>query len=534
MKILKSSIIIFFLCIGVALISDYGTIRDIFQVPPGKVSVLGHNAYADYYFYLSMIGEGTRGKLQQTSRYTTEQFPEKFAQPFFLLVGNIGGLFGLEPYQIYWVSRIVFSSLLLFLIYSSGKMLFGSVKRGLLTLFTVLMSVPLWYWSGERFETYCGWWTGFDPIYRITFLPHHMAANCMGLLTLLLVERGIRGKRMGWLVGSLPIMVLGICFNPAILLIYLGALFFGGTWLFIRKKATPTLIVFGVVAGIVVTATYAYLYTIYSSTFPWTTVSEIEKKLYYPLDLLQFLYVLGPMALVAVAGIFCLKRWSFLFVAVIAWFFIPIVALLLFPFLPSSLPLVIIRFVQSAPFIPVGILASACVLFLWRFVKKQSTVVRIIGTVILVIFYMLSIPSFVASVVMQDVDFRFYHEREVGFYVPKDQMEILKWLHTNAEPDSVVLSPEPLPYMIPAFTHARVPYGNAWNTYDAEKKTINGYHMFTYRLDEKNRVYIEKERISYLITLQTEIPPEAFLQEFGFGEVFENASLRVYKRNINE
>lgn len=530
MKALRFSALFFF-CLSIALASDFLTLREALSPVPGKVFLFGHNSYADFFYYLSMIQEGIRGKFLISTRYSTEPFIPQFAQPFFTLSGFLGGkLLGLSSTIIYWLSRMLGGSLLLLMVVIAAKRITGT-KYWLVPFFAVFLSVPMWFVKDGYFYQWCSFWTGFDPLYRIAYLPHHVLANVLGFLALLLSDTAFRSRSWQYAMLTVFCLCCSILVNPAIALVYvltlLCPLFLYGV--FIYRK--PSVLLFFIVNVFFSVLLYAHSYKTYTADFPWN-ITEVDQLFPYPIDGIRFLFVLGPMALVAMATIVTTRKWNFFLILLSVWFLLPIGIVFFFPLLSGFLPVVMVRFMQSVPYIPTGLLAAYGFLRLYAYMKKKKP--QFLFTVILLAGFMvfLALPTYIVSVQEKNARFSYDQTHEPGFYISKESMDMMEWLGDHAKADDVILAVEPLSYMIPSYTHLIVPTATRWATYNYQEKRLKSYRVFTFRITEETKDFLDGERISYFLAHSYELPTEEFKSVFGFREIYRNNRYVLFHRTL--
>src|SRR4030042_4077404 len=84
---------------------------------PGTVFPLVHNNIEDYHLYLQFMRQAYDGRWLFISRYTTENFPERFAYFPYLILGKFAAISRLDLTIVYHLARIVFGIAFIVLIY---------------------------------------------------------------------------------------------------------------------------------------------------------------------------------------------------------------------------------------------------------------------------------------------------------------------------------------------------------------------------------------------------------------------------------
>lgn len=496
----------------VGIIASVVVVGSFFQLfmylkdtPVGYIYPLVHNYEADYYWYLSLMRQGWEGSLFVTSRMTSEAFQPMLINTLFPLLGWTARGIGVSLPMMYTAARAVFGWTLLFASYLlAGKLWKDPVKRAV-SFALVIGGAPIWYRAGGVFHQVGEFWTGFDPMLRITWLPHHTAANTLLILSLILLSQSripmhtigaaIAGAASAWL-------------NPAsgLTLVFVASVIGG-------KKVYD--------AGIVVAATLVPLVVLYrmaGSVFPWTAFSHWERFVFYPIDVKGYIGVLGVVGIVAIASIpFALKKSHPLWWGIVAWFLWPFLGV---GVLSRWIPLSNGRYLQAAAYIPAAMLAT---LGIFTLIGHRFGKIAVVSGIIL-----LSVPAFSASISRQ-----LGYVRSNAFnplvFVPVNSMKTLDWLARYARPGGVVLAPSSVSSLIPAMTGSRVVLGHPTFTMKKEEKERDVIAFYGSTNSHTPIGILKRYAVDYVWIEPGQKALEEFLLANSFIQVYRNAGVLLYE-----
>ncbi len=115
----KNSERVLVVCISVfaTFITSIQLFAQLLRKPNDSVFVGLPLYWEDYYFYLDQFFQGAHGQWLVTNKFSVEHQTPSLLYFFNLLLGKIGGFFGLEPYTSFHVSTIVLKFLFIILSY---------------------------------------------------------------------------------------------------------------------------------------------------------------------------------------------------------------------------------------------------------------------------------------------------------------------------------------------------------------------------------------------------------------------------------
>lgn len=522
-----------FVIIGAVGLSLVQTLWYASSVPPGFQYPWVHNFIADYYFYLHVMRQGWEGWWTATSRLTPEVFPSQFVNPLFLGLGQLARIFGLSLPFTYTLARVGGAATLLVLVWGLINLVFPTsrVKR-LVALALVVFGTYIWEWTsaGVRVPTLVHQWTELDPLFRLSYIPHHLWSKALMLVAFwLLVSSKVH--RRAWLVGLVGLTVLAAGFSsPVVLATLLPTL---SLWLaieiFLWYQTQKTLNLnrwLPVVTALVVGAGVAlYHRQLELGVFPWSSYKPWEDAMRYPVSPLTYAQSFGPSLLLFVLSARWLGR-SAIGRLLLAW----VVSgwLMLFG-LGRFIPLSNIRFLGGYQFIPVGIGAAEGLWQLVRFVcRRREACTRVWYWAAAALILVYSSVGFWTSW-RELYGYIQQNRNNPQVYVSLAWMEAFRFLDANTPPQSVVLAPYTVGTLIPAFSGNRVVVGHPLMTLKEKEKAAEAEAFYAFSDSGKMRQILENYRVSFVVADAEGRIPQILAQELGLVVIFENSSLVVYK-----
>jgi hypothetical protein len=514
MKQISIKLIVLFVI--TSLLSAFQTFMYVVRVPAGFVYPLVHNYEQDYYWYLSLMQQGRDGFIAVTTKFSPETFPRIIINTFFPFFGMLAHSTGMSLSVMYLVLRIVFGAGLLIAGYLLLKRLNVDRKTRITAVVFMIVGAPFWFMDHGLIRQVGEFWTGFDPILRITWLPHHLAANVCLVLSFIYIARAVAARSTHAAIIASVFAVIGIWCNPATFLI-LGLSVAFGVIVFIIQQGKIRLreiVLFGVFCCIPVFA----FYVIQNSTFPWTMFRDWERFVRYPVDIIMYLGVLGLVGVMGFFGIpVAFKRRSFLLNMVVGWFLSPFIGLLISQFLPISNG----RFIQGAGYIPAAILSS---IFIWDIASKKHTSIRI-AELIIGFIILFQIPSFIASYQRQVTYVKKNMSNEFVM-VPRDYWDAVSWLASH-DAHGIIIAPENVSPLLGAFTPLRTFSGHPTFTFEPQKKQ-NDIRDYYYGQDDVWRgEFLALWKPTYLWTSFD--GPRVSTEKQLYSVVYQNRSVILYQ-----
>lgn len=505
---------------GIVLLSLFQTVAFGLVKPADAVYPLVHGYPPDYYWYLSLIEQGREGSLLVTTRYTPEANVPQFVNTFFPVLGIFARALTISSPVMYTLARVFFGAAQLLVGYALITQCFAERKKRVTALILIFLGTPFWYVQSDGAIRYIGeFWSGLDPWVRYSFLPHHMAAMTLFMLALLGLHQGLKTNNFRVVLYAGAAGALATWTNPAsgMMLALTLSIACILSWRSIGKQwKYPAFVLLSVAIP------FVFLWRLQSSVFPWTAFSSWERFVFYPIDAVSYLGVIGIPGILAIFSLpFVLGKRAFLWNALVSWFAVPFVGL---GILQLYLPVSNGRYLQNAYFIPAAILATAG---LWELAKRAAGRARWYWMILGVVLFIVAVPSYYESV-SQQLRSVARDKTNLTISVPRLVSEGIVWLGKADRPQAVVLAPEWISTMIPAFTDKRVVWGHPTFTYKLEQKEADVAAF--YRFDDLRiaKAVIAKYAVSYVWVESIHPAPASFITSLSLRPIFGNTSVALY------
>ncbi len=505
-------LVVIFITVGV-IVSFSQTIIYYLKTPPGTYFPLVHNYIEDYYYYLHLMRQGWEGKWLATSWFTPEVFPPQFVNIWFLFLGHAARFFHLSLEVTYTLSRGIGATVLFLLSYQLIKLIYpDSSGKRVIALGIVIFGIYWWGWSqGPTVPTLVHQWTALDPLFRGSYIPHHLWSKIFMISAFLIMMKFVKNSSLTGLIGvAITVLLMGFT-SPVTLVTFVPVV---SLWLvFERIAAKKTFFVW--IFAILLSIGIAYYYRMLEQgVFPWNSYKAWEDSMRYPISIWSYFQSLGPqfiLFLIAVPWLWKKMEGRLLIAwTVTSWFLLFI--------LDSFLPISNSRFLDGYQFIPIGIGAVEGV---WILGGKRKFI--IIGS-LLVYFTIGLFASWEEHI--------FYIEQNKTnpqVYVPYDYLSAFRYLDKNAPKESVVLAPYSIGTMIPAFTGNRVVWGHPLMTQESTKKRQDITIFYSLSSVAASKRILTQYRVSYIWVPNPLIFSREFQTELNVKEVFRNPQVTIFK-----
>lgn len=538
-KSLKSEYLLLCIIIFFSLfVSIFPTIFLFLRTPKDAKFSLAFNYYPDYYHYISWMKDGQEGHLSITTRFTSEGYPRKIVLPHILypILGIIATKTGLNLFQTYLLSRILFGSLRLALIYVVIAQLFTNKKRRILA-FIVTIGLPsfliLHLSDHMSMSFFLPGITTFDVFRRITFIPHHLLAHIFNILYFVFLSKGLKDNNKKYSIVAGLSLFLASVINPATLFFmpFIITIAFVLILLVVYKNKVSLVFYHFTLSTIpVLFAAYYYKYYLFT-IFPWDILGQEQKgnpqvfsQVNYLWTLPDYLGALGlamPLSIIA----FLYKKFekNILYLLIVAWAVGSLIAFILISQFINYRE-IIFRLFQGQQFVPFGILAAFGIFYLHDRLKNKILRVCLVYGIISI-----SLPYYYLSLHSQ-----LYEEitlAHYNIYLPKSSLQTFDYLDKNTPDESVVLTGYYFGELLPAYTHNRVYKGTPDQTYDYNNKIIQFTKFYNNQMNpEEVKNFIKKGNISYILFGPDTGSPEAVISRLPFVKLlYQNKNNYVYK-----
>lgn len=512
-----------FLFIGTLLfIIFYPLYRKNLLTPPGSYYMQIHRLHEDYYYDLSVINQG-RKQVSEIDQFTTEEARPSTIHLFYLLMGRIGSLIGVNNFVIYYSGMV--TSLVIFYVYAY-KLVELLIPKGYvwLTMFVAFFASPFpaikLTLGSLIIPLQAGWWTGMDAYSRISMLPHHFIATSLTLAAIYYLFLYRKKKTIISAFISSVLLAVGVIFFAVPGIIFLMSLV---TMLGVIGAIRGSREIKGFLKGLIfyVIPLISLLTVNFQLTrlgFPWTQFLNWEYTTYLaettPYTLLVFFISLGlmPFFVLFVLGQLVRKpktEMIFLF----SWVTIPFILYLLSA--NGILKIPKIRWVYYSPYLFMTVLG------MMGLVRTRGIIV--IKVIMVIIFIINAVWGF------HDYWWGEANKIEVfsNTYIPRNHLKAVDFINLNIPPYSNILTTYYTGAYLPALTYAKVFVGHEVNTYNFGLKFWQSKQFFSGLFSESEaRALITGGKINYVLWEDSGLP----VQYSGFlKEIYNDEGIRIYK-----
>jgi len=499
-----------------------GFLPQIFHLlvkPTGAWYPWVHNYIADYYYYLSFIEQIREGNWVLTSRYTTEFFQGQWVNQTFMIMGWFAGITHVSTIFSYHFFRALFSSAVFFGVYYLSRLVFSRSIERVATLFLFIFFTPFVTITNSTIGIIGAFWTGFDPIDRQLFLPHHALAVALGILLFILVFFLTKKKPSFFMtLGIVATSIMMTFANPIVALFCGITLFLTVTihFLSFRKNIVPLVFLFGSI-GIVL----LYLFRVSSSTFPWIVMGNWERYVQHPLDVATYIWLLGITGFFACVGFaLALKKREFLWTVIAIWFLLPAVALLIEEYIPLSN----VRLVQGYPWIAAQFLTVLTIsTLIRRFGGKWKYV---IGTLIGIFLCISFVPAWIISLQTHTKQVTM-NQRNLLVYVPRVTRDVLTFLASHGKREEGVLADDSVLTLLPAFTDKRAWFSHPILTFDNTRKAREAMDVLIFD-SEETMARMKASGVRWIVVNKARNLAPSLISSFSLEVQYENDAYWVY------
>lgn len=537
---------------------------------PDREFILEHNYYwPDFNLYLSKIRQGWEGRNSALERYTSEPHQGSLIQEYYIALGYLGRIAGLDPNFSYQLGRLALAPLLLFVILLLVRFYFKQFFWQVAAFVTVVVSAsfPRIYQSPDGVlgvGRYMEWWSNIDALQRITFIPHILFGQVVSfflLYQLTLIKKQITRNALLFYIflGN----AVGLVFPPSLITLN-GVLFliiliklagsvkilgilrrgeserFAESQQFLRGLSKLVLFILTTLPSLL----YLYLIT---KQIPWSALVEFHRTHPMMIPFTEYIKGTGPIFFLGLAGaILTIILRDKRFQPLIFWLLTTFAFAIFFTHVREQSPL---RFTQTGLFIPLGILGAyffeklfylsdlSNLRYLGRNLIK-TTVIFLLGSFLLVNLFMMKVSlnwqtQWISQRIGANIPAVPYPPQAV--YPLKAWMDGIRFLQYNTNRSDVVLGEVTAGNYIPAYAGNTVFFGQA-NTVDYEKKQLLVDQFFKGEMTgEEARQFLQKGNVKYIFysIQEKELANKGFkLQDYPFLEkMYENQLVIIYRIN---
>lgn len=545
--------------------------------------ILEHNFYwPDFNLYLSKIRQGTEGHWTAVEKYTSEIHEGSLIQEFYVILGELGRIFGMNPNSTYQLGRMILSPLLLLMILVLVRYFFPSFIWQVTAFIIILVSgsFPRFYIDGggvAQVGRYMEWWSNIDALQRITFIPHILFGQVVSfflLYQLTALRFTLNAKKL--IILILLGNAVGLVFPPSLMTLIgvLALLVLVNIWRTYRTDPAVRHFIQNISSGINISALQKFspsslrdirkilvfiffsagsfislLYIlIITRQVPWSSLIIFHQTHPMLIPFSDYILGTGPVFFLAIFGcIISVVKRDRKFQPLIFWLIVTFAFALLFTHVKEQSPL---RFTQTGLFIPLGILGTYFFYWLYQIISgkmlaktgEEVAILAKLGVISLIIFYIGE--NMYMMKVSLEWQTNFITQRAVAtiplvpyppqtMYPLKAWMDGIRWLRHTTNHNSVVLAEITAGNYIPAYAGNFVYFGQS-NTVDYNRKggEVDRFFKGEMTQDEAKELF-RSGRIDYVFfsVQEKEVsgghPPTDF---YPFLQpIYQNSLVTIYR-----
>ena len=486
--------------------------------------------------YLAKMYQGWRGMWSFNLPYTAEVGKGAYLFLYYLFLGHIAHLSGLELIQVYHLARLASAIIMLLAINRGLKLLFP--ERSLYRTAFILIAFGSglgWLFIMVGLETSDFWVAETFPFLSAFSNPHFPLG--IALLIWVLIPTSKEGSYweahaksnkniQGWSVACATfLMGLISPFGVVIAIAVLGGMVIWEVGNFsmhaVIRDLTPLTIIgrirthvlrseigrrfiFTSVAGIPVLLYDLGVTKLDPLLSGWNAQNQTPAPLIWDLVI-----SLSPVLFLAVPGAwYVLRQGSYSQRVILIW---AILGLLL-----VYLPIGLQRRFMMGLYIPLAVLA---ILGLNRLARGSPHLFNLFSTISII----LAIPT---NLFLLMGAFQGIQTPNPILYLTREEVEAMDWLEQNSPSDAVILAAPDTGLFIPSHTGRRVIYGHPYETVNAVQRKLEVSNFFEGALSDDKSSLLEV--VDYIFFGQREKAIGGYLPDGGLTEVYRNSSVIIY------
>jgi hypothetical protein len=506
----------------------------IYATPPNR-SYAGTIFYTDdYAVYASVIEQGINGRWTVLDKYTSEPHQSSLIHIHYLLMGKIGGVFGLSSIAIYHLNRLMLSIILLSVIILFLKKIVPGNLQKLSYLFILFSSG----WPGLNPNLNDVWkklvpqFIEPDPAIRLIHQPHFLIGAIFTLITILLFLYPPKKRIKLILILFALFSSYTAITDPAQTMI---SMTIAGSIMglhFLSDDKAKLKYQLNLLLLMLISVVPVFIYLKWIRTIePWKTIAFFDTLQEFPQKLSEFFLAFGPLSIISVVGVIFFivqKRYINKNINYIVSSWILSSTFLIFMF---SQPLGVNRnrLFHSPLYIPLSIFSVYTISTVAEFLKKFGAIPKWLTKYSLVsIFFIICLPVYFAGIIWQIKE---YNTESALMYPPKTHIETYAYLKNYSDKNDVVLCLYEACNQIPFYSGNTVFIGNISETINEKYKSELARKIFS---GEINGNVLQKtlteNKIKYLFIGYQEGFARTDFSKYPFlKNVFQNSGVTLYK-----
>jgi hypothetical protein len=507
-------------------------IAGVLRAAPGTTFAGAVHYSLDYYYYLSYMVQGKLRWLTSIDINTQESTKPVFYHWFYVLSGRVFATFGISDILGYQLLVLSLTVLLLFVSYRLIRKVIPS-RAGRITAYILFLTSNSWPYivnttQGWTVHYYTAWYNYGEPFIRFSSLPHHLLAQSL-LIVMLLILSGLHTVSYSrslytWLLILGSAFLLASTQTPLVLIVLLT---YGIFWvkdiiasrnpkMFLRAAVfspiLPALILLLAGAG-----PYMMYLRMLFGHLPYSIVISWEASQQVHPTLLQFFQVNGPVLLLGIIGLPVFLsantrvRWIIVVCTFLSWgiFFSP---------MPVYISILNVRFLSVIPTLAMASCASVLIETIVKHTRRRLQTVMRIGIVVVILG--LTAPATVGQVIARAT----FDTANAYLYLRNDVLDAYRHAEKIIKPQETCFVIWPFNVTLTGLTGRRSFIVTGYTTINYQKKEQQQNMFFSDKtpLDQKEEI-LKSNGISCVVTYSftKNLPP-------ALTPVYTNGYMTIY------
>ncbi len=503
--------------------------------PTDKVYIGSFPILYDKPTYLAEMTQGEAGNWKMIDMYTTEPQQPVFIYPLYLGLGHIARITQISVENIFLISRFFFGIILLFAVLYFIRY-FTPEENQRKIAYTLALFASGLGWLNINQQSIDLWIPDAIPMIRFSYFPHIMLANTLFLASILLIYHAIKNNSAKVAIASgIATFALNIIlpFESAFLYILIAS--FAIIYFFINqnviKNNLKNLLLFFIIS------IPSFVFMIYlGTTNPIWKMVEKQNILITP-PFFDIFTGYGIILFFSILGLWTLiKKDKLKGILFSLW----ILGVFILTRIPLSIYPMQRRFLETAFYIPLAITAGFGMAAIYDYLKQKR--IKNLNHKIFCFSMFFLIPAFFAGnlqVWYNRFDLFIKNTENPLFYLPKENIEAMKWLSQNTPTSSIILASFYNSNVIPYYADRIVYAGHGAMTVNFKEKLAKTEKFYSGKYSSGEMIeFFKKEKIDYIFYSEEEkisAISEKRLNYFNpndypfFKKIYQNEKVKIYK-----
>ncbi len=510
-------------------------IAGVLQQAPGTTFAGVVHYPPDYFYYLSYMAQGKFRWLTSFYLSTQEATKPVFYHWFYVLSGRIFAVLHISDIVGYQLLVLGLTIVLLLVSYRLIRKVVPS-PAGRTIAYILFLASNAWPYlvntpHGWTVQYYTVWYNFGEPFIRFSSIPHHLLAQSVLIVALLLLTRlphpGHSRFLSTWFFILMSGFLLASTQTPLVLVVVLTYGIFWVKDIIIRSRDTKTFLsaaisspVFPALVFLCAGAGPYMIYLrmlfqqpVYSVITSWEPAQQVR------MTTLQFFQVNGPVMLLGVAGLplFISKRTRVRSVIIV---FTIISWIIFLSKIPAFISVLNVRFLSVVPTLTMACSAAALIEAIGRRVAPRLQMPITIAVTVLIVG--LTLPATVQQIVARAT----FDPVNAYYFLPNGAMDVYQHIDKFIQPQETCLVIWPFHISFAGLTGRRSFTANEYGTINyGEKEQLEGtFFSDTTPFDQKVQI-LKSNKLSCVVTYSfTRNLPMSVLTA-----VYQNSYMTIYR-----